>query len=95
MKGVKEKQIERGERTDGSARDEKQTGVKFTFVVFDVGSEPNRGQQNDGSEQDHDQAKPVETDGETQAEIGGNRERADVLKRTGSRIEAKIFNRSR
>ena len=60
--------------------------------MLDLGGEPDCGQKNDGGKEDHDQAEPVHTEGETQAQIGGNRERVHILKRTGSRLKAKILD---
>ena len=70
MKGVKEKEIERDERSDGTSRDKEQAGVERVFTLLNLGSNPNRGQRDQRGEQHHHQAQSVQPDQELQIQRG-------------------------
>src|SRR5207248_1592480 len=69
VKGVEEKQVERSESADGASGNEKQTGVERVLVMLDFISKPDRGEEDDRAEQDHEKTKSVYAEGEVEGQL--------------------------
>jgi len=80
VEGVKEKQVQGRKSADCSARDKKEAGVKRSLVMVDLIGEPDRCQRDDRRQQQHDQAKAVQSDGEVQLPIRKDWERTNEPK---------------
>src|SRR4030095_8238815 len=88
VKGIEEKQVERSESTDGAAGNEEQASVERVLVMLDFTGKPDRGEEDDRAEQDHQKTKSVQAEGEVEAQLSRNWNGEDEVETARNRIEA-------
>src|SRR5439155_17549078 len=69
VKGVEEKQVERSKSTDGAPGNEEQASVERVLVMLDFTGKPDRGEEDDRAEQDHEKTKSVRAEGEVETQL--------------------------
>jgi hypothetical protein len=87
VKGVEEKQVERSESADGAAGNEEQASIERVLVMLDFSGKPDRGEEDDRAEQDHEKTKSIHAQGEAEAQLSRNWNGVDELETARHGIE--------